>query len=228
MEFFSEENVCVQEFSDRICLNEIFKNTYGKDLWIKVLECCEVNNVSLIPFINENIPMKINAMTNILEDKSVNFDDKIKYSKTAIEEISKIESMKEKKSLKNFPAEYHRLVAEINSLNLNKQGFKDDKYIFLENEKNLNRIKEYLNEKIYDNKILIDEKNIKIVITYIDTLLERQELDFLEKKFEIMQKYINWDDQFALNYYSDFYIRYLNIYFQQKEKKNLKIYFIIL
>ena len=125
--------------------------------------------------------------------------------------------MKEKKSLAKYPAEYHRLVAGINSLNLNKQGFKDDKYIYLENEKNLNRIKEYLNEKIYDNKILIDEKNIKIVITYIDTLLERQELDFLEKKFEIMQKYIDWNDQFALNYYSDFYIRYLNIYFQHKK-----------
>ena len=222
MELFSEENVCVQEFADRICLNEIFKNTHGKDLWIKVLECCETNNVSLIPFIDENIPMKINVLTNILEDKRVNFEEKIKYSKKAIEEISQIEAMKEKKSLAKYPAEYHRLVAGINSLNLNKQGFKDDKYIYLENEKNLNRIKEYLNEKIYDNKILIDEKNIKIVITYIDTLLERQELDFLEKKFEIMQKYIDWNDQFALNYYSDFYIRYLNIYFQQKEKKKFK------
>ena len=222
MEFFSEDNICVDEFADRVCLNEIFKNTHSKDLWIKVLECCEANNVSLIPFINDNIPMKINSLSNILEDKRINLDDKIKYSKKAIEEVSKIEAMREKKSFLKFPAEYHRLVAGINNLNLNKQGFKDDKYIFLENEKNLNRIKEYLNEKIYDDKILIDEKNIKIIITYIDTLLERQELDFLEKKFKIMQKNVGWDDEFAINYYSDFYIRYLNIYFQQKEKKKFK------
>ena len=37
-----------------------------------------------------------------------------------------------------------------------------------------------------------------------------------------MQKNVGWDDEFAINYYSDFYIRYLNIYFQQKEKKKFK------
>lgn len=85
-------------------------------------------------------------------------------------------------------------------------------------EKNLELIKEYLNEKISDGKILIDEKNVKIVFAYIDVLLEKQELDYLEKKFEILQKNI-WPEEFVLKYYSDYYIRYLRIYYQRNDKK---------
>jgi len=88
-------------------------------------------------------------------------------------------------------------------------------------EKNLERIKEYLKEIINDGKILIDEKNIKIVLINIDTLLEKQELDYLEKKFEILQKNV-WPDEFALKYYSDYYIRYLRIYYQKNDKKKFK------
>jgi CHAT domain-containing protein len=222
MEFFSEDNICVPEFADRICLNEIFKNTYSKDMWEKVFECCEKNNVPLIPFIESQLPMKIDALANILSQKHINLEEKINYGKKGFREILNIEDFRKKSPTTKLPDQYHKLLAEINNLNLNKADFKDDKYIPLESEVNLERIKQYLDEIVNDEKVLVDEKNINILLIYIDVLFQYKELDYLEKKFKILQKSVNWSDNFSFKYYSDFYIKYLDIYYQKKDKKKFK------
>ena len=222
MDFFSEDNICVPEFADRICLNEIFKNTHSKDMWEKVFECCEKNNVPLIPFIEAQLPMKIDALANILSQKHINLDEKINYGKKGFKEILNIEDFKKKNPTLKLPDQYHKLLAEINNLNLNKADFKDDRYIPLASERNLERVKQYLDEIINEEKTLVDKNNINILMTYIDVLFQNKELDYLEKKFKILQKSINWSDNFSFKYYSDFYIKYLNIYYQKKDKKKFK------
>ena len=230
---------CVPEFANMICTKLLFENIHNKEGKIDkelrkkndlaIFQCCEKNNVSYLPFLQEDEgrSLRLDFFKFFLSDlvfakeKSAERLELSKYVKIAEVELKKIESIKQKFPDYKLPDSYYSVVDLLKNTNLYAKGFSDDLKIDYKEKENLERLKSRINEKINNNEHR-DLGTLKLVDNNLYFLLQSLEYEYLENilKIIIQANYSQNNDEY-INLLGIFYSGLSEIYFKQSDLKKL-------
>jgi len=223
--FGEEDLICVPENSDAICLKEFIKHTQDPNLWFKVFDCCERNNVLIFPFLekNEGTFLRLDSLKWVIFDlqKQQKYAELKRYIKIAERHFKSVDLV-----IKQFPdykitKSYYELSSEISKLNLYNKDFKDDSKVEYDLNENIGRIKNSI-----DNQIKEGSKNL-VTLNFVRSnmfyLKQEKQFEYLEKIFTklINENYSETSDEYIL-IIGEFY-EYLGwIYAEQFNSKKFK------
>jgi CHAT domain-containing protein len=200
--FGKEDALCVPEYADSICLKEFVTNTNNPDLWFRVFECCEKNNVLIFPFLeqNEGTFLRLDSLKWVIYDleKKQKYVELKRYIKIAERHFKSVEAV-----LKEFPdykitESYSQLSSIISKLNLYNKDFKDDAKIEYNLNENIGRIKNSI-----DIQIKQDPKNL-VALNFVRSnmyyLKQEKQFEYLEKILTklISDNYFETSDEYVL------------------------------
>lgn len=183
VEFGKEDLVCVPEYAENICFKIFVTHTKSPDLWLRVLNCCEKNNVPVFTFLEENEGtfLRLDSLRWVIFDlqKQKKYNELKRYINIAEKDFKSVDAV-----LKIIPdykitKSYFELSAEISKLNLYNKDFKDDQKAEYNLNENLGRIKNSIDSKIKESsKDLETLKSVRFNIYY---LKQEKEYEYLEK-----------------------------------------------
>lgn len=209
VEFSKEDLVCVPEFAENICFKIFTAYAKSPDLWQRVFNCCEKNNVPVFSFLEEYEGrfVRLDSLKWVIFDlqQQKKYSELKRYINIAEKDFKSIDAV-----LKVFPdykitKSYYELSAEISKLNLYNQNFKDDLKVEYNLNDNMGRIKNSIDSQIKQNSKNLETLNIvKYNIFY---LKQEKQFEYLEK---ILTKLIN--DNYTEN--SDDYISLVGEFYE--------------
>lgn len=229
---------CVPEFANMICTKLLFENIHNtegkidKELRKKndlaIFQCCEKNNVSYLPFLQEDEgrSLRLDFFKFFLNDlvfakeKSAERSELGKYIKIAEAELKKIESIKQKFPDYKLPDSYYSVVDLLKNTNLFSKGFQDDLKVDYKEKENLERLKSRIKEKISNEHR--DVETLKLVDKNLYFLLQNLEYEYLENVLKIIiQANYSQNNEEHIKLLGNFYSGLSEIYYKQSDFNKL-------